>query len=201
MTIDELKEVLTAIFTEYFPNTPIVWAEQKKLVKPSRDFITLKLRNFERPKHQITNTENGVPIGYYAVKTQLTVQLFTHGATKTVTSGDGTKCKVSVNTALNDLMDFDNFLRSEYGDELQDKYDVFLDAEGMAQDVSEVVDTNYEYRAYQEYTVTFTATTEGAAGISRENWKPTASGGGTKELADKAIDDIDGSTIVIEETD
>ena len=105
-----------------------------------------------------------------------------------------------MNTALNDLMDFDDFLRSDYGNGLQNDYDIFIDAEGPAQDVSEVVDTHYEYRAYQEYTVAFMATTSGAAGISRENWKPTASGGGTKELAEKRTPDLDSSEIVIEQT-
>lgn len=199
MIIDELKTALIDIFTVYFPETTIVWSEQKKLVKPSGDFITLKLRNYERPKHSINLLNNNAPTDYYRVTTQLTVQLFTHGAKKKITV-DGVEQKVSVNTALTDLMDFDNFLRSEYGNGLQDDYDICIDAEGMAQDVSEVVDTNYEYRAYQEYNVTFTTSSTGAAGISRENWKPTASGGGTEELANKTIQSIDESEVVIEQT-
>ncbi len=45
MTVSELQTVLHDIIAEYFPNTLIIWAEQRKLVKPSGTFITLKLRN------------------------------------------------------------------------------------------------------------------------------------------------------------
>ena len=198
MTINELRTVLYDIFSEYFPNTQIVWSEQRELVKPSKDFITLKLRNYSRPKHLIKQFTNDVPIGYYAVKMRLEVQLFTHGGTQTITE-DGEEYQVSVNTALNDLMDLTAYLTSEYADEIAAKYDIFIDAEEDAQDVSEVVDSNYEYRAFQEFTVAFTMTSEGLAGISRTNWEPTASGGGTKELADKVVEGIEPSSITIEE--
>lgn len=198
MTINELRTALYDIISEYFPNTQILWSEQRELVKPSKDFILLKLRNYSRPKHLINQTENNAPIGYYSVKMGLELQLFTHGGIKTIEE-DGEKYQVSVNTALNDLMDLTAYLTSEYADEIAAKYDIFIDAEGDAQDVSEVVDTDYEYRAFQEYTVAFTMTSEGLAGISRTNWKPTASGGGTKELAEKAVEGIEPSSVIIEE--
>ena len=75
MTINELKEALYSIFVRYFPNTTIVWAEQKKLVKPSGDFLTLKLRNYNRPKHQIKPSNQDAPIGNYSLTENLKLSI------------------------------------------------------------------------------------------------------------------------------
>lgn len=189
MTIDELKSVLHDIISKYFQDTQIVWAEQLKLVKPSLPFILLKLRNLRFTQHTINVVKNGVPCAYQPSQTMLELQLFTRGGTVTIEDEDG-ESVVSVNTALNDIMDLTKYLTSEYADELYEKYDICIRAEGEAQDVSEVVDTNYEYRAFQEYIIDFQQTCNGRAGISRKDWSPTASGGGTKELAESEIGEI-----------
>lgn len=196
MTIEEVKDALVEIIATYFPTTQIVWAEQRKLVKPSGTFIQLKLRNLGASLHSIKETENDVLCGYKPSKTMLEVQLFTRGATKTFVE-DGEKVKVSVNTALNDIMELTNFLTSEYADAFYEKYDICVRQEGEAQDVSGLVDTSYEYRAMQEYVVEFVQTVQGYAGISRDNWQPTASGGGTEELANSEIPELDAGSIEI----
>lgn len=196
MTIEEVKDALVEIISTYFPTTQIVWAEQRKLVKPSGTFIQLKLRNLGASLHSIKETENVVLCGYKPSKTMLEVQLFTRGATKTFVEG-GEKVKVSVNTALNDIMELTNFLTSEYADAFYEKYDICVRQEGEAQDVSGLVDTSYEYRAMQEYVVEFVQTVQGYAGISRDNWQPTASGGGTEELANSEIPELDAGSIEI----
>lgn len=196
MTIEEVKDALVEIISTYFPTTQIVWAEQRKLVKPSGTFIQLKLRNLGASLHSIKETENDVLCGYKPSKTMLEVQLFTRGATKTFVE-DGEKVKVSVNTALNDIMELTNFLTSEYADTFYEKYDICVRPEGEAQDVSGLVDTSYEYRAMQEYGVEFVQTVQGYAGISRDNWQPTASGGGTEELANSEIPELDAGSIEI----
>lgn len=102
-----------------------------------------------------------------------------------------------MNTALNDIADLTNFLTSEYADAFYTKHDIALRPEGDAQDVSGLLDTNYEYRAMQEYVVEFTQTANGLAGITRKDWKPTASGGGTKELASQEAANLDADSIDI----
>ena len=196
MTIEEVKDALVEIISTYFPTTQIVWAEQRKLVKPSGTFIQLKLRNLGASLHSIKETENDVLCGYKPSKTMLEVQLFTRGATKTFVE-DGEKAKVSVNTALNDIMELTNFLTSEYADAFYEKYDICVRPEGEAQDASGLVDTSYEYRAMQEYVVEFVQIVQGYAGISRDDWKPTASGGGTEELANSEIPELDAGSIEI----
>lgn len=196
MTINQLKEVLYEIIATYFPTIQIVWAEQSKLVKPSGTFIRLKLLNTGANLHQIKVVENDALRGYKPSKTMLEVQLFTHGGTQTYEEG-GEKFCVSVNTALNDIVDLTNFLTSEYADEYYDRHNICVRPEGEARDVSGLVDTTYEYRAMQEYVVEFVQSVDGYAGISRKNWKPTASGGGTEELANREIPDIDADSIEI----
>lgn len=196
MTIKELKKVLSDIIAVYFPTTKIIWAEQRKLVKPSGTFIQLKLRNSGSSLHSIKESSTDALCGYKPSTTMLEVQLFTHGAIETFIE-DGEEQKISVNTALNDIIDLTNFLTSEYADDYYEKYDIAVRPEGDAQDVSGLVDTSYEYRAMQEYVVNFTQTVRGYAGISREGWEPTASGGGTKELANSAVPEIDADSIEI----
>lgn len=196
MTVNELQKVLHDLIAEYFPNTPIVWSEQRKLVKPSGTFITLKLRNLTVTQHSIKVTENGAPVNYKQSKMMLELQLFTHGGEETITE-DREKVNVSINTALNDVADLTNYLTSDYADVFYTKHDIALYPEGEARDISGVVDTSYEYRAMQEYVIEFTQTANGLAGISRENWKPTASGGGTTELAAKEAENLDAESIDI----
>lgn len=196
MTVNELQKVLHDIIAEYFPNTPIVWSEQRKLVKPSGTFITLKLRNLIATQHSIKVTENDAPINYKPSKMMLELQLFTHGGEETITEG-GETVTISVNTALGDIADLTNFLTSDYADAFYTRHDIALRPEGDAKDVSGLLDTSYEYRAMQEYVVEFTQTANGLAGISRKDWKPTASGGGTKKLASQEVENIDADSIDI----
>lgn len=196
MTIEELKDVLCEIIGTYFPTIDIVWAEQRKLVKPSGTFIQLKLRNSGASLFSIKGTGTDALCGYKPSKTMLEVQLFTHGAIRTSII-DGQEVRESVNTALNDITELTNFLTSEYADEFYEKYDICVRPEGDAQDVSGLVDTTYEYRAMQEYVIDYMQTVKGKANITRADWQPTASGGGTKELAGMEIPEIDAGSIEI----
>ena len=64
MTIEELKDVLCEIIGTYFPTIDIVWAEQRKLVKPSGTFIQLKLRNSGASLFSIKGTGTDALCGY-----------------------------------------------------------------------------------------------------------------------------------------
>ena len=186
MTVKELRDALYDIIQEYFAGADIAWAEQNA-VKSSNPLIRLKLGSVKRPLHFIDGVENDAPLGYIASTTILTVNLFTHG--EPVEDEDG--YIYYVNTALDDMLDFANYMQSPCADELYNKLNISIRPEGDAKDVSEVVDNDYSYRAMQEFVVSFVDETRGYAGISRANWKPTPSGGGTKELALKETSTID----------
>lgn len=196
MKVSELKDALYGIIATYYPKTEIRWGKQKRAVKPLGDFIQLKLAPIEFSNHTNEELQNDAPIGYIASTTHLEVQLFTHGRKKTITE-DGESITITENTALDDIMDLTKFLTSNYADDYYREHDFSIVADGPAQDVSEVLDEDYEYRAFQEYLVFFNQTQTGYAGISDTAWKPTASGGGTKELADKQMESLDPSEIKI----
>jgi len=196
MRVSELKDVLFDIIATYYPNTVIRWSKQKRAVKPSGDFIQLNLAPIEFSNHTNKELQNDAPIGYIESKTRLEVQIFTHGKKRVISDSDGS-ITITENTALDDIMELTKFLTSDYADSYYREHDISVQADGPAQDISEVLDEDYEYRAFQEYIVFFNQTQAGYAGISRRNWEPTASGGGTKELAEKQTESLEPSEIQI----
>ena len=190
MTVNELKNALFDIIQGYFAGADVAWSEQNS-VKSLNPFIRLKLGSIKRPIHFINETQNNAPSGYIASTTMLTVDLFTHG--KKVTFEDG--YTIYENTAMEDMADFMNYLMSPYVDDLCESLNISIQPEGDIKDTSAVVDNDYSYRAMQEFVVGFVQETRGYAGISRDNWKPTPSGGGTEELANKELANIENVAI------
>lgn len=191
MTVNELRHALYSLISEYFKDsdTVVVWSEQRKSVRTGHTFVTLRLSDVQKTQYTIDRYEDGVFGTWQPSEATLQVQLFTHGGVETVTDGCGNECKVSVNTAMNDLLDLEHYLLSIYA--THKGYDMEIQQLSPVQDISTVVDTVYEYRAVQNYRVRFTQGYAGYAGISRPGWEQTASGGGTKHMADKLIPGID----------
>lgn len=191
MTIEELRDSLCDIIQGYFAGADVAWAEQNA-VKSTNPLIRLKLGSIKRANHFITETQNNVPTGYIASTTRLTVDLFTHG--RKITDEEG--YTIYVNTAMDDMADFMNYLMSPYVDDLCEGLNISIRPDGDIKDTSAVVDNDYSYRSMAEFVVNFVQETRGYAGISRDNWQPTPSGGGTQELANKELTTID--EVVIE---
>lgn len=186
MTVNELKNALYDIISGYFAGADVAWSEQNA-VKSQNPFIRLKLGSVTRTLHFITETDNDDPTGYIPSTTILTVDLFTHG--ERVVDEDG--YSFFVNTAVDDMNDFLNYLSSPHVDDMCNGLNIAIRPEGNVKDTSAVLDNDYSFRAMQEFVVSFVQKTKGYAGISRENWKPTPSGGGTAELANKEMTTIE----------
>ncbi len=203
MTVNELRHALYTLISDYFADsdTVVVWSEQRKSAKTGNTFVTLKLGDVQKTQYTIDHydKETGGFSSWQPSQATLTVQLFTHGGVENITDECGNEYTVSVNTAMNDLLDLEHYLMSGYGVNRCYAYDIYIVQSKPVQDISAVTDTQYEYRAVQEYTVSFTQGYTGYAGISKPGWKPTASGGGTKRLADKQISDVDPDGIEIEQ--
>ena len=191
MKVSELKDALYDIIQGYFAGAEVAWSEQNA-VKSLNPFIRLKLGTITRPIHFINETQNNVPMGYIASTTMLTVDLFTHGEKITDDEGD----TIYVNTAMDDMADFLNYIMSPYVDDLCENLNISIRPEGNIKDTSAVVDNDYSYRSMLELVVSFVQETSGYAGISRDNWKPTPSGGGTGDLENKELTTIE--NVVIE---
>lgn len=192
MTINELKSALFQIVSNYFAGATVVWESTEK-TKPGGSLVTLRLGLVKYAQHYIEQTSDDGEI-FYKIPSSVpfSVQLFTHGKKVVVNGG-----VYFENTALDDMMDFVKYSTSEYAIQLCERYDISITASGTAKDATATNDPNYEYRAFQDFTVDFTQETRGFAGISCENWSQTPSGGGTEELAGKSIDDIDSNGIEI----
>ena len=190
MKVSELKDVLYEIIQGYFAGADVAWSEQNA-VKSQNPLIRLKMGSIKRPLHFINGVENNAPCGYICSTTMLTVDLFTHG--EEIVDEDG--YAIYVNTALDDMADFLNYLQSPHVDDICENLNISIRPEGDIKDTSAVLDNDYSYRAMQEFVVSFVQETRGYAGISRENWKPTPSGGGTEELANKELTDVENVNI------
>lgn len=186
MTVRELKNALYEIIQGYFAGADVAWSEQNS-VKSQNPLIRLKLSSVTRASYFINETINNAPTGYIASKTILTVDLFTHGKREVDEEG----YSYFENTAVDDMNDFVNYLSSPYIDEVCEMHNISIMPEGNVKDTSAVLDNDYSFRAMQEFVVSFVQETKGYAGISRDNWKPTPSGGGTEELANKELTTID----------
>ena len=182
MKVSELKDTLYDIVQGYFVGAEVAWSEQNA-VKSTNPLIRLKMGSIKRPSHFINGVENDAPCGYICSTTMLTADLFTHG--EKIVDEDG--YAIYVNTALDDMADFLNYLQSQYVDDMCENLNIAIRPEGDIKDTSAVLDNDYSYRAMQEFVVSFVQETRGYAGISRENWKPTPSGGGTEELANMEL--------------
>lgn len=182
MTVDKLKDSLYEIIQGYFTGAEVAWSEQNA-VKSTNPLIRLKLGSVKRASYFINQVDNDVPCGYIPSTTILTVDLFTHG--EEIVDEEG--FAIYVNTAISDMEDFINYLQSPHIDDMCERLNISIRTEGDAKDTSAVLDNDYSYRAMQEFVVNFVQETRGYAGISRDNWKPTSSGGGTVELANKEL--------------
>lgn len=192
MTVEELRDHLYDIVQGYFAGATVMWGEQNS-ARPTSPFIRLKLESLKRPQHFITQTDKSDSRSYIPSTTTLSVELFTHGRKIADENGDF----YFVNTAVDDMADFANYMVSPYADDVYEKLEISVRPEGNILDTSAVLDSDYEYRAMQEFVVDFIQESQGFAGIANDSWKPTPSGGGTSTLASKKISDIDCRNIEI----
>lgn len=194
MTLNQLKAVLYERFTAYWSGATVVWGATDK-VKPPAPLVVLRLGTVTRATQPITQMIKGIVFSAYPSELPLQVDLFTQGEAVEV---DGEE--YYENTAASDLLDFVNFIDSPATIEWSDRHDVGIALLGGVQDLSEVInDSQWQYRAMVELRLAFTqwaAEYNGViseagilfedgvpVGIDSADWKQTASGGGTQELA------------------
>ncbi len=201
MILNELHKHLYDLTADYFAGATVIWA-QEKIVKPKPFLVTLRLGNVSRPVQPISGVVDGTPCGYYPSKVPFEVNLYTKGAAFSV---PGKMIAAAQNTAVNDLLDFVNYLNSAFVVNLCHNLDIDISINGTVNDVSDYInDTRWQYRAMAEFSVGFTQTAVGATGILLESsvkevperpeethivpeWQPTSSGGGYNKLAMETV--------------
>lgn len=177
MTTEELRDALYDIVLAYFSGADVVWGKTNR-VKSPHPLICLDMGTQRRVYQPIKIMDVDTEKTYIQATTPLIVELFTHGK-KCTHNGQ----KYYINTAVSDMNDFLNYLESEHVTTICDRLNINILPNGEVLDTSAVQDNDYEYRARAEIEIDYLIEYYGGAGISRVDWKQTASGGGSEELA------------------
>lgn len=182
LTPDQIKENIYSLVKEYFTGAEVYWMEERG-VKSALPFVTLKLSSLLRSQFPITREENGELVKYYPSETTLEINLYTCGKSPPPIAG---KVSARRNTALSDLSQFVSFIMSEYAISFMEENNLEIVPTGPVRDVTALLGgSQFEFRAMQEFSVTFVQEAREWAGIGvaeGSEWQQ-ASGGGTEELA------------------
>ena len=186
MNIGTLKTTFYNLIKEYFAGATVIWGAVPTEVKPTLPFVVLKTGNLIRSRDGII-LDN---VKFTPCKMPVDINLYTKGKRNQVTGG-----VYYENTATEDLNDFLNFLLSPYAQDKFQQNNIGLELEGGINDLTQVLDEEYEFRAMQEVFLNFMDEASGYAGITRTNWQQTSSGGGTAALAGQLQYDIEEAEI------
>ena len=149
----EVKRYFYELVSRYFSNANVVFGRQSNRAKSLLPLVALIPGNVKRPRDCCTHDINGVPVYYYPSQIEITIDLFTHGAPV----GDGGAIITHDDTAVDDLVGFQNYLDSRDALEWCQKHDLAITVNGDVQCLTGVVnDTSYEYRARISVIVYFT---------------------------------------------
>ncbi|MGL5433806.1 MAG: phage neck terminator protein [Lachnospiraceae bacterium] len=198
MRLEDLKEYTYTLVHSYFQHAIITWAEEISTKKKPPQ-ITLELNNLTRSTHPIDEqySEDEV-IRYYPSTIMLTMNTYIIGAGDTLESPS--------NTAVADLNEFWNYIDSPEMVDVLCQAGLSFSVSMPIQGVPKLLGTSdYEYRAMATFQIDFTQAicgmyslghpssvpvfdTETEAWVDpvpvpQEEWKPTATGGGSYDLA------------------
>lgn len=186
MEIPELRDALLGIVSSFFVGAEVIWAEQQQSVKPMLPFVMIKLSGINSAHSTIIPTRSS-DIYCKPATAKFEVQLFTHG--KIVHSEGYTE-----NTVSADMMDFIWYIDSQSVIDKCTKLDISIERAGDIIETTQLVDNQYEYRAMQEFDVSFTTSRRGRSCIVPETGKfgfPNDSGGGTEQMAGETTELIE----------
>lgn len=178
MEIPELRDALYDIVSSFFGNTEIIWAEQQQSVKPSLPFVMIKLSGISASRYAIV-TSDDIELSCKPATAKMEVQLFTQG------KYHQDECYTE-STASSDMMDFIWYIDSPSVTDKCTSLDISIERSGDLIETNQLVDNQFEYRAMQEFDVSFTTIRRGRACIAPETGKsafPNSSGGGSEQMA------------------
>lgn len=184
MTTEQAQLLFERLVKQYFAGAAVQWCETNQ-VKPPYPFIALKLTNVSRSVHPDTYEEEEV-CRCYLCTGRLTLNLYTKGRKQA--AKPGMTAPPARNTAVSDLQAFLRYLGSDAGQDFLLEHNLCILPEGDTLDVSALLnESKYEYRARQEFTISFIDEACGHSGITppnEEQFEQTPSGGGTPEQAE-----------------
>jgi len=202
----EARELMYELLSLFFSGATVLFGSQPNAVKPKAPLVTLSTISVNRPMNPPIRVIDGHPVSYYPTTMNLQVDLYTKGAPVDV--GEG-RLVPAENTALNDMLDFSNFIGSEYFINWSHRNDISLYPSGQVQDTTALINNaSYQFRSTLELTLNFTQKAVGYTGLLdpasikhsaggtedddpdvyvEPEFTPSHSGGGTPELAKEII--------------
>jgi len=198
MTEREMKALFLSLVKTYFGKADVIWG-RSKIVHPVHPVVCLMAGPLVRNYLPVTLQADGIPINCYPTKVTVQIDLFTKGA---MLSDDDGVTAARENTAVDDMMDFLNFIGSAYTSDWCYEHDMSILENGPVRDLTQLInDTSWDYRAMTELDVYFTQNAVGYTGTDHElgvefgpdgrpkppgeGFEETPSGGRTPELADQ----------------
>lgn len=156
------KDLFRQLTEDFFKGYSVVFANQSRVAKPEIPLVTILPGNVKRPQAANHTVKRGVLVGYYESRLTFTVDLFTNG--KPIEDDDGDVVAYE-NTAMDELLEFADYLNSPKCVAWCHERDVSILIETDAQDLTGAVnDNNYEYRARLEVLFSFTQETSAKFG-------------------------------------
>lgn len=186
MEIPKLRDALLDIVSSFFTANEVIWAEQQQTVKPTLPFVMIKLSGISSARSAIVPSDSS-DLYCKPATAKLEVQLFTQGK---IHQDEG----YTENTVSADMMDFVWYIDSQTVIDKCTELDISIEKSGDILETTQLVDNQYEYRAMQEFDVSFTTSRRGRACITPETGKasfPNSSGGGTEDMASEKTGTIE----------
>lgn len=181
MNIAGLRSALYELTREYFVGAKVAFGNTN-ITKPGLPFVLLTMGTLQRPSKPEIRFRDGRVVQIYPCTIRLVVNLYTKGILNSSFGADYYE-----DTAQSDLAAFVNFIDSDKGIEICNKYDIYVALVSGPDDVTALEnDAFFEYRARAEFMVGFTEVVVGKAGqlsLDPPQIIPNGSGGGSEAIA------------------
>lgn len=167
MTNTEALQHLSIITKRYFEGATVDFAKRTRKVKPQAPFVIITPGSPVRDLFPSTRLVADRTVSYYQTRLPVQIDLYTRGG-----AGDADESGYvpSVNTAVEDMTDFLDYLESPYVVNWCSRLNASIVTTGMVQDLTDLItDSDFEFRAMTELTFCFVHKAVGHSGIEGES--------------------------------
>lgn len=187
LTLEQVKEKLYDLTEMFFRKATVIWEEQAA-TKPKLPYVTMKVSGIDRNDFPIEDSDERA----YICQTKLEINLYTKGKPIKIGKNETGNC---INTAMSDMMQFCDFVESDYGTDFMCRNDISIELAPPIRDLSELQNgAFYRYRSMAEFDVSFTEHAMGKYGVLGFEL-PDSSGGGSEEMSDADTETIERAEI------
>lgn len=186
MNILQATHTMLEILEHFFSSATVTYANQNHQVKPNLPLVSMNVLSSGRGSFPPQRMQQDQNVSFYPSFLKIQVDLYTRGGTLSL---EGQTTPIMENTALNDLVEFSNFLGSHYFLEWCWEKNITLLPVNQVMDTTHLLGTrDFQFRATMEVKLNFTDEVKGYTGLHPKKVPlPSASGGGSMELATKEL--------------